>query len=87
MSAISAADMVLANPGIIVPGRPSWNCLLCHRPWPSPDAKADLDTQYARFPSGLAIYMASVLYDAVEDLPEPTPADLYERFLAWIRPG
>ena len=70
-----------------LPARPSWDCLVCGRSWPCATAKAELRTQYARFPAGLGIYMASVLYDAVEDLTvagEPTPADLYERFLAWV---
>ena len=67
--------------------RPAWDCRVCEHPWPCANAKADLAVQYARFPAGLAIYMASVMYDAVEDLTatgEPTPADLYERFLAWV---
>lgn len=70
-----------------LPARPSWECLVCARPWPCAAAKAELAVQYARFPSGLAIYMASTMYDAVEDLTargEPTPADLYERFLSWV---
>jgi hypothetical protein len=60
---------------------------VCARSWPCANAKSDLAAQYARFPAGLAIYMGSVLYEAVEDLTatgEPTPADLYERFLAWV---
>ena len=70
-----------------LPARPSWECLVCATPWPCADAKAELTAQYARFPSGLAIYMASTMYDAVEDLAargRPTPADLYERFLSWV---
>ncbi|MEV6596102.1 hypothetical protein AB0M36_04460 [Actinoplanes sp. NPDC051346] len=70
-----------------LPARPSWDCLVCERSWPCANAREQLAVQYARFPSGLAIYMASTMYDAVEDLTasgSPTPADLYERFLAWI---
>jgi hypothetical protein len=70
-----------------LPARPSWDCLVCDHSGPCANAKSDLAGQYARFPAGLAIYMASVLYEAVEDLTatgEPTPADLYERFLAWV---
>lgn len=70
-----------------LPGRPSWDCLVCGRPWPCAEAKADLGEQYQRFPAGLAIYMSSMLYDAVEDLSAttaPTPAALHERFLAWV---
>ncbi|WP_084556506.1 hypothetical protein [Couchioplanes caeruleus] len=70
-----------------LPARPSWDCLVCERSWPCANAREQLAVQYARFPSGLAIYMVSTMYDAVEDLTAqgaPTPADLYERFLAWI---
>ncbi|GGQ88008.1 hypothetical protein [Couchioplanes azureus] len=70
-----------------LPARPSWDCLVCERSWPCANAREQLSVQYASFPSGLAIYMASTMYDAVEDLTaqgSPTPADLYERFLAWI---
>ena len=70
-----------------LPARPSWDCVVCERVWPCAAAKEDLAEQYCRFPSGLAIYMASTMYDAVEDLTargEPAPADLYERFLAWV---
>ncbi|WP_306208987.1 hypothetical protein [Actinoplanes sp. RD1] len=70
-----------------LPARPSWDCLVCERPWPCANAKADLAAQYDHFPAGLAIYMASVMYDAVADLTargEPTPADLYDRFLSWV---
>jgi hypothetical protein len=70
-----------------LPVRPTWDCVACGEAWPCANAKADLAAQYARFPSGLAIYMASEMYDAAEDLAaagEPTPAGLYERFLAWV---
>lgn len=70
-----------------LPARPAWDCAVCDQTWPCSNAREELATQYARYPAGLAIYMASVMYDAVEDLTaqgEPTPADLYERFLAWV---
>ncbi|UQU67284.1 hypothetical protein COUCH_13870 [Couchioplanes caeruleus] len=70
-----------------LPARPSWDCLVCERSWPCANAKEDLAAQYRHFPSGLAIYMASTMYDAVHDLTalgESAPADLYERFLEWV---
>ena len=70
-----------------LPARPSWDFVVCERSWPCATAQEDLMAQYCRFPSGLAIYMASTMYDAVEDLTalgESAPADLYERFLAWV---
>ncbi|GAA2537144.1 hypothetical protein GCM10010435_00100 [Winogradskya consettensis] len=70
-----------------LPARPEWDCLVCDGTWPCSNAREELATQYARFPANLAIYMASTMYEAVEDLTAtgaPTPADLYERFLAWV---
>ncbi|WP_067507174.1 hypothetical protein [Actinoplanes sp. TFC3] len=69
-----------------LPSRPTWDCAVCGHPWPCVNAKQELREQYDHFPAGLAIYMASSMYDAVEDLTAhgaPTPADLYERFLSW----
>lgn len=69
------------------PGRPSWDCTMCEHSWPCANAKSDLAAQFDRHPTGLAIYMASAMYDAVEDLTAlgtPVPADLYDRFLAWV---
>lgn len=67
--------------------RPSWDCTACSQPWPCATAKTTLVTEFQEFPSVLAIYMASQLHEAFVDLtahgPVP-PADLYDRFLAWI---
>jgi hypothetical protein len=68
--------------------RPSWDCLACGQPWPCANAKANLQAEFENFPSVLAIYMSSQMHEALVDLighgPIP-PADLYDRFLAWIR--
>ena len=69
-------------------GRPSWGCRACGHPWPCANAKANLSSEFRRFPSVLAIYMTAQMHDALLDLTAhggATPADLYQRFLAWIR--
>jgi hypothetical protein len=70
-----------------LPVRPTWECSACEAPWPCHDARQELHAQYDRHPSGLAIYMASTMYDAVDDLTRQrgsTPGNLYERFLSWV---
>jgi hypothetical protein len=68
--------------------RPSWDCRVCGSAWPCPVAKNDLAEQFHRFPAGMSMFMASCLYEAIEDLAgsgESVPADLFERFLSWVR--
>lgn len=68
--------------------RPHWDCRVCKDPWPCARARADLMAEFRTFPSVLMIYMMSQLYDAIADLTrpgEPTPPDLYRRFLSWAR--
>jgi hypothetical protein len=46
-----------------------------------------LVAEFRTFPTALAIYMAGHMQEALIDLTshgEPTPPDLYERFLAWV---
>jgi hypothetical protein len=68
--------------------RPSWDCVACGQPWPCANAKTMLLAEFRDFPSVLAIYMSSQMHEAFIDLtahgPLP-PADLYDRFLGWIR--
>ena len=68
--------------------RPAWDCRVCRQPWPCANAKSDLLQEFRSFPSVLTIYMSAQMYDALGDLTsrgEPTPPDLYERFLSWAR--
>jgi hypothetical protein len=68
--------------------RPTWDCRACGRPWPCADARRQLRDEFRRFPSFLSIYMSAQMMDAVGDLTASggqPPADLYERFLLWIR--
>ncbi len=69
-----------------IAARPSWNCMICARPWPCLTAKKALREQYV-WPTGLGLFMASCLYEAIESYSatrQPVPTDLYERFLGWI---
>jgi hypothetical protein len=68
--------------------RPDWHCRVCKDPWPCDKARADLKAEFHRFRSVLAIYMWCQMYDAMTDLTshgEPTPPDLYRRFVSWAR--
>ena len=68
--------------------RPSWDCVACGHPWPCVNAKTDLLAEFQDFPSVLAIYMSSQMHEAFIDLTahgSVPPADLYDRFLGWIR--
>jgi hypothetical protein len=70
--------------------RPSWDCLACAQPWPCVHAKDELLNEFQRHPSSLTIYMSAYMGEAMDDLTahgESPPPDLYERFLAWIRPS
>ena len=68
--------------------RPGWLCRACGHPWPCPDARAGLLREYRAFPSLLRIYLSAQMYDAMEDMTthgDPSPLNLYERFLSWTR--
>jgi hypothetical protein len=68
--------------------RPTWERRLCNQPWPCAGAKASLLAEFQAFPSVLTIYLSSQMYDALIDMTangEPTPLNLYERFLSWTR--
>jgi hypothetical protein len=65
------------------PQPPSWDCLACERPWPCDPARERMTRLYAA--TTLSIMMADRLLDAVGDMPTASPADLFDRFLAWTR--
>ena len=68
--------------------RPAWDCRVCNQPWPCANARTNLLTEFRGFPSVLAVYLSGQMYDALDDLTshgQTTPADLYERFLSWVR--
>ncbi|GAB1641737.1 hypothetical protein KRMM14A1259_21600 [Krasilnikovia sp. MM14-A1259] len=68
--------------------RPSWDCRTCGRAWPCAAAKVELAEQYQGFPTGLTVYLASCLVEAIDDRAAGTDraaADLYDRFLGWAK--
>jgi hypothetical protein len=65
------------------PIRPSWDCRACDKPWPCDPARAWLTLIYPR--TTLSMHAAERLAEAALDVPTTTPAELFERFLAWTR--
>jgi hypothetical protein len=82
------------RPGIEphTPQRPIWLCRTCAVAWPCLGARTLLTVDFVADPTGLAVYLAAQLQDAIVDLaalnsnPGPDPAALHGRFLAWVRP-
>ncbi|MGI5213985.1 hypothetical protein [Plantactinospora sp. CA-290183] len=74
------------------PRRPLWLCRTCAVDWPCLAARSLLSVDFVTDPTGLAVYLAAQLQDALADLtalnpdPGPDPAALHARFLAWVRP-
>jgi len=68
-------------------GRPSWDCQVCRQPWPCANAKTGLLAEYQGSPSGLALFMASCMYEVIESYrtSRDIPVDIYDRFLGWVR--
>jgi hypothetical protein len=70
--------------------RPTWDCRACDEPWPCPTAKAELLDEFTNYPSVLTIFMAAQMHVAQDDFVATSgapPADLFERFMMWIRPA
>ena len=74
------------------PLRPMWCCRACGQPWPCASARLLLRAEYARNRTGLSIYLAGLMYEAMRDLYHlnphdgPDPKTLFDRFLAWGSP-
>ena len=75
-----------------LPHRPLWICRRCAQPWPCGQARLDLLHELAADPIYLRIYLASQMHEALRDLHAltpyemPTPAEVWNRFLAWAAP-
>ncbi len=70
-----------------LPRRPGWDCTACKDPWPCTPAKADLAEEYGDERSGLVIYLALQMIEAIDDMAAtgaPAP-DLYSRFIGWVK--
>lgn len=66
------------------PDRPSWDCHSCGRAWPCAPARRRLRAEFSYFPSVLRIYLVGQLTAAAGELDDAKPAELYDRFLAWV---
>lgn len=63
------------------PVRPAWDCLVCKGTWPCDPARERLIAVF--HPVVLSILQVQRLYDAAHDMPTASPAELFERFIAW----
>jgi hypothetical protein len=67
------------------PLRPSWRCAFCGDEWPCRRRRDELTAECGQSRVRLAFYMAAFFSDALDDHPQVTPRDLYQRFLGWFR--
>nr|WP_091193146.1 hypothetical protein [Micromonospora narathiwatensis] len=67
------------------PVMPIWSCGGCGLPWPCPVRKRELRAAYSDAPVSLALYLASYLVQATEDMPWAPAGVLHRRFLGWTR--
>ncbi len=81
--------MTVADFAEHVPGRPSWDCTVCGKPWPCAPAKVQLAEEYRESPLSLSVYLSSHLHDALTEAMHAHEwgrvDDLFERFLGWHR--
>ncbi|MFY1688552.1 hypothetical protein [Plantactinospora sp. WMMB782] len=74
-----------------LPARPLWLCRACGQPWPCGQAKLDLLAEYQGSRVSLCLYLATSLCNAIDDLHRlnssmtGSTADLFDRFLGWLR--
>jgi hypothetical protein len=66
-----------------VAARPSWRCRVCGAAWPCSPARLALLGEYRENRIGLLIYLATLLYEAAEDLADHDR--LTDRFITWAR--
>lgn len=82
--------MLMSEPTTLhIPSRPDWICRAsgCGTPWPCPDVRAELLATYRHARLVLRIYMASYMYEAIEDAvrhPVEADIDFWSRFMGWI---
>ncbi|MBQ0892215.1 hypothetical protein KBX37_03720 [Micromonospora sp. U56] len=71
------------------PMRPHWFCRSCGQPWPCAQSRLLLKAEYERKLPTLSIYLAGLMYEAMQDLYHlnphdgPSPRELFDRFVAW----
>ncbi|MEV6489299.1 hypothetical protein AB0M20_11820 [Actinoplanes sp. NPDC051633] len=67
------------------PARPGWECRSCGRDWPCDPARERLRNEYADYPTVTALYLSIQQHDYLDDTPNYSLDELYERFFAWAR--
>ena len=67
------------------PVMPLWHCSGCQRPWPCPVRRRELRAEYDQASLSLALYLASHLMAATQDMAWASPTTLHRRFLGWLR--
>lgn len=69
-----------------LPDRPTWTCRACDNPWPCVTARLRLRTEYDGHSVPLMMYLNAQHVLAIGDIGEKvTAAELYRRFLGWVR--
>ncbi|MFF4809867.1 flavin reductase [Micromonospora chersina] len=68
-----------------LPVKPAWACGDCGANWPCQTRRHELRAEYEAAPVSLALYLATQLVDATEDLREVPAGHLHRRFLGWTR--
>ncbi|WP_433317553.1 flavin reductase [Micromonospora chersina] len=64
---------------------PAWTCGGCGTDWPCRTRRRELRAEYEAAPVSLALYLATQLVNATQDLPEVPAGHLHHRFLGWTR--
>lgn len=84
-----AAGQERPVPAEHLPRRPHWSCRRCGQPWPCGRARLALVAEYHDNTVSLFLYLAGLLWEAIEDLHRFNPSaagdatDLFDRFLGW----
>ncbi|MBM0203285.1 flavin reductase [Micromonospora sp. STR1s_5] len=63
---------------------PAWICAGC-ADWPCHTRRRELQAEYHKAPVPLALYLATQLVDAAQDLAHVPAGHLHYRFLGWTR--
>ncbi|MEU5526011.1 flavin reductase [Micromonospora chersina] len=68
-----------------VPVKPAWTCGGCGANWPCETRRRELRAEYDGALVSLALYLATQLVDATQDLTHVPAGHLHRRFLGWTR--
>ncbi len=67
-----------------LPGRPTWDCLSCDKPWPCDPARERMAAESPDVAS-LAFLMTRYLEDYAQEVQPWPPGEAYDRFIGWVR--